>query len=118
MPKMHYAKTGNGTGVCGRTPSNPHMVSDNTFRTTCLRCASQPEFIDAQAKAAAAKMEAFLAQPPREFREPWRDGTITCDCGSTMFREADRTCYGHYANYTCAECGANQSRLTETGMSF
>lgn len=117
--KKHYAKTGNGTGVCGRTPSNARNATNNVFAVDCRRCQAQSEFIDAMAKAAADKMEAFLTQEPRKVREPWKDGDMTCgECGGDLFRHADRTCYGHYDNWVCAGCGHNESRLTETGMSF
>jgi hypothetical protein len=113
MAKIHFNV--NGHNACGRTG----RMLESVNRVTCLNCQKRPEFIEAQVKATAAETEAFLAQEPREFREPWKEGTITCgECLGTLFREANRTCYGHYANYVCAGCGSNQSRLTETGMSF
>lgn len=112
--KTHF-KMNNGT-ACGRPATR---TSDVVNRVTCLNCKKQPEFIDAQATALAKETERFMAQEPRQIAEPWKDGVITCDvCLGDKFREANRTCYGHYANYVCAGCGANQSRLTETGMSF
>lgn len=115
MAKFHLKDTNVGA-VCGRVKG---LMTDQINRVTCLNCKNQPEYIEAAAAATARETESFLAQEPRQFSEPWKDGTITCDvCLGTLFREGNRTCYGHYANYVCAGCGATQSRLTETGMSF
>lgn len=112
--KTHYTP-GGGTTACG----HKGRVSGNVFAVDCRLCARKLVFIEAQAKAAAEKMERFLAQEPVAVKEPWKDGHMTCkECGHDKFRHADRTCYGHYDNWTCAKCGANESRLTETGMSF
>lgn len=100
--------------ACGRAPGG----TTNTFAVTCGSCILRNSFQDAHEKAKREKKAAFEAQVPRKFAEPWKDGNITCPCGSDLFRHADRTCYGHYDNWVCASCGSNQSRLTETGMSF
>lgn len=116
MPrKIHFNV--NHKPACGREG----RIADGPFGVTCLACAKQEAYIEAMAKAAADKMERFLAQEPRPITEPWHEGNVpmVCsECGGTLFRVADRTCYGHYQNYTCAGCGHNESRLTETGMSF
>lgn len=114
MAKTHL-KTATGA-ACGRAAK---FTSEHVNRVTCLNCKNQPEYINAAAEATARETEAFLAQEPRVFTEPWKPGTITCStCLGTLFREGNRTCYGHYANYVCANCGGVESRLTETGMSF
>jgi hypothetical protein len=117
MAKTHFQLEGT-IAACGRSPKK-WALTDNALRVTCGQCATKPAYIDALAVAAAEKMERFLAQEPRTIKEPWMEGTMTCsNCGGEKFREADRTCYGHYSNHVCADCGHNESRLTETGMSF
>lgn len=102
-------------GGCGRGKS----TTEDVYRVTCLVCNTSEPYLTAKAAADAAKRERFYATPPRQFAEPWRDGTITCsECGGDLFRMGDRSCYGHYENYVCAACGHSESRLTETGMSF
>jgi DNA-directed RNA polymerase subunit RPC12/RpoP len=111
--RIHFKS--NDLAACGRGT----RLTENVHQVDCRACGKRPEYIDAMATAQAAKLEAFLAQEPREFAEPWREGKIVCGgCMGTLFREADRTCYGHYANYVCAQCGETTQRLTETGMSF
>lgn len=115
MPiKIHFEI--NGASACGRGNRTHQSVT----QVTCGLCAKKDAYIEAMAKAQADKMERFLAQEPTTVREPWeRDKAMACsDCGSLLFRHADRTCYGHYDNWVCANCGHNESRLTETGMSF
>lgn len=116
MPsKIHFEI--NGNPACGRGTRTHASVT----QVTCGLCAQKDAYIEAMAKAQADKMERFLAQEPRAMIEPWHEGRVTMscgECGHMKFREADRTCYGHYANYVCANCGHTESRLTETGMSF
>lgn len=109
MTKTHF------TNGCGRGQS----TTDDVRRVTCLFCNTSEPFLSAKAAADAAKREAFQAQVPQQFREPWNTGNIVCkSCGNDRFRMGDRTCYGHYENYVCSACGGTESRLTETGMSF
>ena len=107
--KMHFVKG------CGRgdTTTNPYMV-------TCGLCQVKGDYIKAKEEADAVRKALFESQVPRTFMEPWNGkGNITCrDCGEDKFRHGDRTCYGHYDNFHCANCGHVESRLTETGMSF
>lgn len=113
MAKIHFKKS--SRVACGREG----RTTDQVNRVTCLNCKKQPEFIDEQTLALAKEAEAFLAQEPRRFAEPWKPGHIICDqCLGDQFRRGNRTCYGHYDNFVCAACGSTQSRLTETGMSF
>lgn len=119
MAKRHY-KIGTDEkrhdAACGR---NTVYVTEHVNQVTCLVCKKQPEFVEAQTAALALEAEAFLAQEPRVTKEPWKDGNIECSvCKGDLFREANRTCYGHYSNHVCANCGHTESRLTETGMSF
>lgn len=111
--KFHFSV--NGSPLCGRgarLTSVPRQV-------TCLVCQRADQFLAALNAENAERHKAFMAQTPREFREPWRDGNVVCrECGGTEFRMGDRTCYGHYENYHCASCGHVESRLTETGMSY
>lgn len=61
-----------------------------------------------------------MAQVPRTRIEPWKPGVfmLCSECKHGYFRIGDRTCYGHYQDYVCANCGHKESRLTEKGMSF
>lgn len=115
MNKTHF---GTATmSVCGRGKRGV----ENVYRVTCSLCLNHPLYERAKSTADIAKREAFEAQTPREFREPWHteDKPMVCKvCDGKLFREGDRTCYGHYANFHCANCGHIESRLTETGMSF
>lgn len=116
MVKYHFVlEKGNACGRPGR------VITDKVQYVTCLNCRRTPEFVAAMIELKAQKEAAFEAQTPRKFSEPWHQGNVpmVCkSCGNDTFREADRTCYGHYANYVCAACGGTESRLTETGMSF
>lgn len=113
--KIHF-RGKNALPVCGR---NAVWSATEVNRVTCLNCKKQQEFIDAQTEALATEAEAFLAQEPRVVKEPWKDGNITCrNCLGDLFREANRTCHGHYLNFVCANCGETTERLSETGMSF
>lgn len=115
MAKIHFEHGPHGN-ACGRASSRS---TTNVHRVDCRACGKTPQFIEAMATAQAVKMEQFLAQEPRVIKEPWKEGYIECtQCGWDQFRMADRTCHGHYENYVCAACGHNESRLTETGMSF
>lgn len=92
-------------------------------QVTCLVCQATPQFIETKANTDAARQAAFEAQVPRTFSEPWHQPygkvPLTCkNCAGRLFRQGDRTCYGHYDNFHCASCGHVESRLTETGMSF
>lgn len=114
---MKYHFEVNGKSACGRGKNATAIAR----AVTCLVCKSRPDFIAAKAESDAARQAAFEAQVPREFAEPWhpRPVTIVCrECDGRLFRQGDRTCHGHYANYHCAACGHVESRLTETGMSF
>lgn len=114
MAKTHL-KINNRT-ACGRAAK---FTTEHVNRVTCLNCKSQPEYIKVAVVAFAKETEAFLAQEPRRFAEPWKDGTITCvECLGDLFRQGNRTCCGHYDNFVCAACGETTQRLTETGMSF
>lgn len=107
--------------VCGRCVTNGTRISPQVHRVTCLNCKNSPEFSTAKAENDAARQAAFMAQEPRKYIEPWHTKTVAMvckNCSGELFREGDRTCYGHYANYHCAACGHVESRLTETGMSF
>lgn len=119
MRKTHFSiDPANSLAVaCGRSV-NDHGQTPFTARVTCGTCKSRDAFKEQEVKDKAAKHERFMAQEPREYREPWRDGLITDSQGHTLFRMGDRTCYGHYENFHCSECGEVVSRLTETGMSF
>ena len=109
MTKTHL------TNGCGRGQSTTSDVS----RVTCLNCQATPAYATAKADHDAERARAFMAQTPRQFREPWNTGNIVCkSCGNDRFRMGDRTCYGHYENYVCSACGGTESRLTETGMAF
>lgn len=93
--------------------------TDNTFAVDCGFCMKKPAFKVAEDAALIAKQEAFDAQEPTAVHEPWGEGMMSCrSCGHMKFRETDRSCYGHYSNHVCANCGNVESRLTETGMSF
>lgn len=97
--------------------------TENVWNVDCLNCQKSDVFILAMDEAKREKHERFLAQTPREFAEPWHqpygERKIECkSCGGNTFRQGDRTCYGHYDNFHCSNCGNVESRLTETGMSF
>lgn len=113
MLKTHYRH--NGESECGTQSSH---LTNHAHEVSCGRCKRKPGFQYAMMAFESAKAQAFTAQVPRRISEPWRDGNIVCECGNDTFRIGDRSCYGHYDNYHCAECGEIQSRLTETGMSF
>lgn len=113
--KRHYI-TKRGT-ACGREGWTTERVGN----VTCLNCQKRPEYITAENERQIQHKAAFEAQTPRRIREPWHQEVVymVCkQCGHNLFREGDRTCYGHYAEYYCGQCGGNESRLTETGMSF
>ena len=99
---------------CGRGKN----TTTDVYRVTCLSCQGTEAYAAAKEVADAEREARFLAQTPRQVREPWREGIITCrECGGDLFRYKGRTCYGHYEDYQCV-CGHVESRLTETGMSF
>lgn len=101
--------------ACGRG----RRMDTNVYRVDCLNCQKQDAYILAKDEADSERHKRFMAQEPRAIPEPWRDGHITCrNCGAQNHRVGDRTCYGHYQDYVCADCGHKESRLTETGMSF
>lgn len=113
--KTHFEHGPHGT-ACGRASSK---TTTNVYRVDCGACVKRDSFLAAKDAADEAKHLAFLAKEPREYREPWDKGIITCNwCGNTAFRLGERTCYGHYDNFHCANCNAIESRLTERGMSF
>lgn len=113
MPKTHLAT--NGVSACLRGT----RTTTNVRQVDCRICQGTQVFMDLKAFDDAQREAAFEAQTPRKVAEPWKEGGMVCSgCGWTFFREADRSCYGHYANYVCAQCGHVESRLTETGMSF
>ena len=115
MVKTHYATGADSdVSVCGRGK----RLSSNTRYVDCGLCQNKSEFIKARDEAAAQREAEFQAQTPRAFGEPWRDGNITCKCGSQLFRYRGRSCHGHYDDFVCSMCGETTSRLTETGMSF
>jgi hypothetical protein len=106
-----------GRAVCKRGAN----ITRNVYNVTCLLCTDTSFYRQAKVTADVAKQAAFEAQEPRKHIEPWHQGQVpmVCKaCGNDTFREADRTCYGHYANFVCAGCGLTESRLTEKGMSF
>lgn len=106
-------------GIAGTECGRGKRSSRNVFDVDCQLCQNTDRYRVALVIAKERKEAAFQAQTPREVREPWREGVITCrECQGTQFRERDRTCYGHYANYQCSNCEHVESRLTETGMSF
>lgn len=100
--------------ACGRG----QRIDTNVYRVDCGLCVKQDAYILAKDEADSAKHAAFMAQTPRQYGEPWKDGIIVCQNGHDTFRYGDRSCYGHYDNFVCATCGDVQSRLTETGMCF
>ncbi len=117
MPRNKIHFNINNRSACGRGTwlSQPDLVS----MVDCLACMKQPEYIKAKEAHDAARKAAFDAQEPRTVIEPWkRSEVMSCkSCGGDKFRQGDRTCYGHYDNWVCANCGNTESRLTETGMS-
>lgn len=119
MRKTHFSvDPANSLDVaCGRTV-NDHGQTPFVERVTCGACKNRGEYDRAMKDHLIAKEKSFMAQTPRQYGEPWRDGIIVCQNGHDTFRLGDRTCYGHYDNFVCATCGDVQSRLTETGMSF
>lgn len=114
--KRHYVtERGN---ACGRQGG---WTTERAGDVTCLNCQKRPEYITAENERQTQKKAAFDAQEPRMVREPWHQEVVymVCrDCGHNLFRNGDRTCYGHFQSYHCARCGNVESRLTETGMSF
>lgn len=117
--KLHFAVkvpfSTEHAAACGRGA----RITDAVQRVDCLNCKKQDSYILAKDESDAYNHSAFMAQVPREFKEPWNDGNVKCrNCGCVLFREGDRTCYGHYQNFHCSFCGHVESRLTETGMSF
>lgn len=126
MRKTHlYANSTTVTvAACGRYLGTKYRGTQVTSKVTCLNCKESEAFALHDARQRLAAEQAFEAQEPREYREPWREGVITCDrlvfgepCKSTQFRYKGRSCYGHYDDYQCAKCRGETSRLTETGMS-
>lgn len=117
MPKIHLA-TAHGWTACMR--SNAARTTTTVRQVDCRLCQDTLVFKNLKEADDAARKAAFDAQEPRIVAEPWqRDTTMICKaCGHDRFRHADRTCYGHYDNWVCANCGHTESRLTETGMSF
>lgn len=120
MKKTHFSvDPANSLDVaCGR---NVNDFGQTPFveRVTCQSCKGKGEYNRALRDHLLLKEQRFLAQAPREYREPWNDGNIACrECSGVLFRIGDRTCYGHYENYHCDECGHVESRMTERGMSF
>lgn len=100
---------------CGRGK----RVDSNVYRVDCLTCQKRGAYILARDEADSARHAAFMAQTPARLGEPWKDGHIVCrNCDGDLFRIGDRTCYGQYQDYVCANCGHKESRLTEKGMSF
>ena len=99
---------------CGRGK----RLDSNVYRVDCELCKNRDAYILAKEEADRKKHDAFIAQTPRQFGEPWKDGIIVCQNGHDLFRYRGRSCYGHYDDFVCSECGDVQSRLTETGMSF
>lgn len=112
--KYHfYLEKGNACGRAGR------VITDRVNYVTCLNCKATPEFKEAKADLDAQREAAFQAQEPRQVGEPWQNGLIVCRVdGTDLFRYRGRSCYGHYDDWVCAECGTVASRLTETGMCF
>lgn len=114
-PKRHYSVGPHGN-ACGRASA---LNTTNVYNVTCLLCQANDQFLAGKRIADDAKDEAFKAQAPRTYAEPWTKGNITCrECGSDQFRYQGRSCYGHYDDHVCANCGHTESRLTETGMCF
>lgn len=106
-----------GASLCGRGSS----LHKSPRAVTCNLCRNSERFAKVKEADDKRRHEAFMSQVPRQIREPWltMPVNITCrECQGNLFREGDRTCYGHYANFHCANCGHVESRLTETGMSF
>lgn len=112
--KTHYAHGPHGN-ACKRASAKG---TTNVYRVDCLACQKSDQFTAAKAEADAKRHETFMAQVPREFKEPWHEGNIECPQGHRLFRLGDRTCYGHYENFHCAECGEVVQRMTERGMMF
>lgn len=94
------------------------VVTEHTRQVTCLLCQDTDLFKRAKVTADIARQEAFMAQEPRQHSAQF-GGPVTCSsCAGTQFRIGERSCYGHYENYHCANCGHVESRMTETGMCF
>jgi hypothetical protein len=116
--KVHFSTP---TGAaCGRVV---RRISAKVRDVDCKVCMLSDAYAEAKQLDDADREAAFWAQEPRKVSEPWHQpyGSVpmVCKgCGNDTFREADRSCYGHYANWVCAACGDTESRLTETGMSF
>jgi hypothetical protein len=92
-------------------------TTDNPFQVTCSLCKGTTRWFEALANAQAAKKAAFEAQVPTQHSD-FMGRPIMCSCGNDTFRYQGRSCMGHYEDYVCSNCGAINSRLTETGMSF
>lgn len=119
MQKYHFAVKAPFNAVAEAACGRGRHIVDNVYRVDCLNCQKQDAFILAKDEAESKRHAAFLAQEPRALAEPWKAGNIVCrNCGGERFRVGDRTCYGHYQDYVCADCSHKESRLTETGMSF
>lgn len=126
MLKTHYEHGPHGN-ACGRASARS---TTEAGRVTCLACQKSDQFIAAKKVADESRKAAFEAQKPHKIAEPWKQGHIICSgfvydlsdalskCGNDLFREGDRSCYGHYQSFHCSKCGHIESRLTETGMSF
>lgn len=113
--KRHLAIGPHGN-ACGRVGKH---TTTNVYNVTCLNCQKNDQFIEAKRISDEVKQRQFMEQMPRVIREPWWDGDIECrSCGGKYFRHGDRTCYGHYDNFHCSNCGHVESRLTEIGMAF
>lgn len=114
--KTHYEHGPHGT-ACGRASSK---TTTNVYRVDCLVCQNRDQFLAAKKIADDAKQAKFMAQVAKPYMEPWQPGEfiICSECKGGNFRLGDRTCYGHYDNFHCANCGHVESRLTETGMMF
>jgi hypothetical protein len=118
MKKRHFV---NGViTACNRDVVAGTWTARGVSDTTCLNCKGSRLWLEASAKDAAERAAAFEAQVPRSFNEPWKSGVpMVCKgCGGFLFRDAGRSCHGHYQDFTCSDCGHIESRLTETGMSF
>jgi predicted nucleic acid-binding Zn ribbon protein len=115
VTKTHLA-TDSKSVACYRYRNGSMRWSLDPRRVTCLDCKKSEEFVEAYAEQAVKQAEAFAAQTPRQFEEPWGQGRIVCrKCQGDLFRDNGRS-LDHY-RYVCAECGETTLRLTETGMS-
>lgn len=106
----------NGEAECG---IDSKRLTNLANEVDCQKCMKKKAFKYAISEYEAKRERQFNEQIPRVMREPWWDGYIECrSCGGKYFRQGDRTCYGHYDNYVCSNCGHVESRLTEIGMAF